>query len=452
MIDADQTQQNYDDNEAYLRGFDDLLPEVAPIPKPAFVPTEDQAEALRLMKEFLRSPNEEMFCLRGYAGTGKTFCISELVKSGALAPDKVVFTAPTNKAVKVLKAYLADAGIPSACRTIYSLLGLSLQANGEVKELASREDSVDLSALDAIVVDEGSMVNTYLMKEIRRAIDENDLKVIFMGDPAQLPPVGEITSPIWGVSSQFTLTKVMRYDNAILDLATRLRDIVDHPAPAIKIETIEPVFVLKRPEFDAKILANLELLKSGEAKVIAWRNVTVDTYNRTIRKAIFGPEALTEKWLPDDKIVALASLKNLDDETFMTTDEGATIIKIVVGRHPKYSEYEIYNILVELENGTRQTIRVPTPTGQFDLNNKLESLATEAKAGKKYLWRTFWTLKEAFHEIRHAYAITTHRSQGSSYLKTFVDREDILLNRNRQEAFRSFYVACTRARKELNIA
>jgi hypothetical protein len=93
-----------------------------------------------------------------------------------------------------------------------------------------------------------------------------------------------------------------------------------------------------------------------------------------------------------------------------------------------------------------------TPTGQFHLNNRLNELSMEAKSGKKYKWREFWELKEAFHDIKHAYAITSHMSQGSSYLITFIDLEDIMLNRNRSEAFRSLYVAATRQREAVYFA
>lgn len=454
------SQQAYDDSFANDSGlFDDLkaLDALATPPeKPKFTPTPDQAASIASMREWFLSRQSNYYTQEGYAGTGKTFSISEFVKmladEGAIKLSQVVFTAPTNKAVKVLRGYLDDAGL-SECitKTIYSLLGLSMQTNGEVKELAIRDDDVDLRTLRLVIVDEGSMVNKILMREIAKVAERNKLPFLFMGDPAQLPPVGELTSPIWTVADKSTLTKVMRYDNAILDLATRLRNIVDHPAPSIKIETVAPVYALSRPDFDQKILDDLEMIKAGTAKVIAWRNITVNAYNQKIRSAIFGAESRTNPWLPGDKIVATAPLKDLEDNIFMRTDEEGVVERCVVGHHPKYREFEIYNLLITLEGGMKATLRTLTVTGQFDLNNKLEQLATDAKAGKKYLWREFWQLKEAFHEIRHSYAITTHRSQGSSYLKTFVDREDILLNRNRQEAFRSLYVACTRAREELNI-
>lgn len=432
---------------------DEVLP-------PAMTATPEQQLALDLMVKFLIEKSDQFFTLKGYAGTGKSFSITLLAKhklpEGApmFRPEQICFTAPTNKAVKVLRRYLNDAGLEaSPSKTIYSLLGLSLQANGEVKELKSPEEPVDLSGYKVIVVDEASMVNRFLMEAIRDAADEWNVPFIFMGDPAQLPPVGEITSPVWKLDSGAELTTVMRYGNSMLDLATAIRKVVDAPFPSIKIETSEPVYRWAKPEWFNQIEANLDLFKSGEAKVIAWRNVTVDQHNAYIRGLIFGrKEARQSQWLPGDKIVATSMLKNLDDEVFMRTDEEATILQTAIGNHPKFTEFEIFNLLCEDENGRKVTIRTLTPEGQFALNNRLNELSMEAKSGKRYKWREFWNLKEAFNEVRHSYAITSHRSQGSSYRKVFIDLEDLMLNRNRQEAFRSLYVACTRQREELHVA
>lgn len=433
---------------------------------PEFNPTDEQAEAVESIINWYRSNNPKFYCLRGYAGTGKTYLMTHLAKTGMMPlsiddhllswvkPSQICFTAPTNKAVKVLRKYLNDAGLREcATATIYSLLGLKLFPNGEVKEIAKPDEPVDLSYYKLIVVDEGSMVNRFLMEAIDDAFEEWRVPFLFMGDPAQLPPVGELTSPIWKIENQSTLTQVMRYGDSMLDLATAIRKVVDHPCPSVKIDTKPPVYRLSKGQWYDEIVNNLELFKSGDAKVIAWRNVTVDKYNAFIRENIFGKaEARSNVWLPDDKIVATAMLKNLDDEIFMRTDEEATILQVVEGFHPHYSEYQIWNLLVEDENKRKVTIRTLTPEGQFALNNKLNELSMEAKGGKRYKWREFWLLKEAFNEVRHSYAITSHRSQGSSYLKTFIDLEDIMLNRNRQEAFRSLYVSCTRQREAIYVS
>lgn len=420
-------------------------------------PTEDQSAALESMTEWLSEEwfaDNPFFLLQGYAGTGKSFCITELLSYAGLKPSQICFTAPTNKAVKVLRNYLDGAGLSAvSSRTIYSLLGLSLQANGEVKELSKPDEPVDLSDYSVIIVDEASMVNRFLMSAIEDATNDWKVPFIFMGDPAQLPPVGEISSPVFKITNKSTLEKVLRYGNSMLDLATAIRRIVDHPFPSIKIESNPPVYRLPRAAWLDRIAGDLDLIRAGEAKIIAWRNVTVDKYNSMVREQIFGrQESRAASWLPGDKIVSKSPLKDLDDNTFMQTAEEATILEVALGQHPRHSEFEIFNLLVEHESGKKFTIRTLTQTGQFHLNNRLNELSMEAKSGKKYKWREFWQLKEAFHEIRHAYAVTSHMSQGSSYKKVFVDLEDILLNRNRQEAFRSLYVACTRQREELYIS
>lgn len=438
-----------------------MTDEVSTLPTaPEMTATPEQQSALDLMTEFVDRREEAFFTLSGYAGTGKSYSITLLAKSQLpdgsprFKPSQICFTAPTNKAVKVLRRYLDDAGLSaSPSKTIYSLLGLSLQANGEVKELKSPDEPVDLSGFKVIVVDEASMINRFLMDAIKDAYDEWEVPFIFMGDPAQLPPVGEITSPVWKLGTGAALTTVMRYGNSMLDLATSIRKIVDSPFPSIKIVSNPPVYRWGKAEWLNEIEANLELFKSGEAKVIAWRNVTVDQHNAYIRGLIFGrAEARKERWLLGDKIVATEMLKNLEDEIFMRTDEEATILQVATGFHPKFDEFEIFNLLCEDETGRKVTIRTLTPEGQFHLNNRLNELSMEAKSGKRYKWREFWQLKEAFNAVRHSYAITSHRSQGSSYLKVFVDLEDLMLNRNRQEAFRSLYVACTRQREELHVA
>lgn len=421
-------------------------------------PTIDQLQAISEIsdwwQDFQSEPSNPCYVLGGYAGTGKSYCISYLAKSGLIKPRRIAFTAPTNKAAKVLRGYLTDAGLGDcSIGTIYSLLGLSLQANGEVKELSMPEEPVDLSRFDLIVVDEASMINKFLYEAVLQASADWSVPFLFMGDPAQLPPVGEITSPIWSIPGRSQLTKVLRYGSSMLDLATSIREVVDSPFPSVKIISAPPVHRVDRSEWNASALRDIELFKSGEAKIIAWRNITVDKYNTWLRGHIFGRvEALKQPWLPGDKIVATSMLVDLEGTVFMRTDEEATVLECLIGTHPLHTEYEIYRLLCVQDDGRKVTIRTLTPRGQRDLNNQLNTLSAQAKAGKKYLWRQFWQLKEAFNEIRHSYAITSHRSQGSSYTKVWIDLEDIMLNRNRQEAFRSLYVACTRQREEIWIA
>ena len=411
--------------------------------------TPDQSAALSAILAFLSS-NEQFFTLSGYAGTGKTFCIRELVNR---TKGRFVFTAPTNKATKVLRESVTSKDYKPECRTIFSLLGLRLEASGEVKELTAPEDPIDLSQFKAVIVDEGSMVNANLFRHIKLTANTFGVKFIFLGDPAQLPPVGELRSPIWALPNKAELTKVLRHDNQILDLATRIREVVDRPAPSISLVSAhsddEGVWKADGPEFTNRIIS--EALAGGfsepnQAKAIAWRNSRVDELNKLIRGKIFP--AVTSPWCRGDRVIFTAPAKDLDDEPAATTDDEGTIESIETEFHAFYPEFKIWRISITLDDNRPVIARVLHEDYLLAFNRKAAELSDAAKRNGR-LWKKFWAFKEAFHSLRHAYAITAHRAQGSTYDMAFVDWRDILLNKNRQEAFRCLYVACTRPKRAL---
>lgn len=412
----------------------------------------EQSAALDAMQEFLADPAEKFFLLRGSAGTGKTYCIQHLVSR---IRGRLIFTAPTNKATKVLRDTITTEQYKPECRTIYSLLGLRLEANGEVKELAVPEDPIDLSHYRAVVVDETSMVNSKLAKYIKKTADEQRIKFIFMGDAAQLPPVGELRSPVWELcTAGAELTTVMRHDNQILALATSLRKMVDHPAPRFDRTNSnadgEGVWVCGEGEFEKRILdaaGKGRFSTPNCAKAVAWRNVTVDALNRRIRQRIFE-NAATAPWLPDDRIILLEPARDLQNEPVASTDDEGRVTRVEEEWHPLYAEFKVWRLSVTADDNRTIVLRVLHEDYRRLHDEKAEGLAQAARLDRRR-WGSFWEFKEAFHKVRHAYAITAHRAQGSTYEAVFVDWRDILINRNRSEAFRCLYVACTRAKKEL---
>lgn len=422
----------------------------APSAQPSL--TLEQGLAIDAMLDFLADPSKNFFLLAGYAGTGKTFCVQSLIPK---VRGRLIFTAPTNKATKVLRDTLTTDSYKPECRTIYSLLGLKLEANGEVKELSMPEDPVDLTLYKAVIVDEASMVNTPLFNFIRATARDQGIKFIFMGDPAQLPPVGEVRSPIWtSAHAAMDLKRVMRYDNQILTLATAIRSVVDQPFPKVAMLSDnangEGVWSLSGPEFSVKILEAASAGRFGEpnnAKAIAWRNVTVDKLNAMIRQRIFDNAAET-LWLPDDRVILTEPAKDLEGEIVATTDDEGTIVRAEEDWHPLYGEFKIWRITVTLDDNRTIALRTLHKDSQAAYARKVEELAAAARENKRK-WGKFWEFKESFHATRHAYAITAHRAQGSTYQAAFVDWRDILLNRSRNEAFRCLYVACTRPKKEL---
>ncbi|MEY4504045.1 MAG: hypothetical protein RL154_337, partial [Pseudomonadota bacterium] len=127
--------------------------------------------------------------LSGYAGTGKT----TLIKLIAKELPKSVLCAPTNKAVRVLEAL----GSGRDCFTIYSLLGLQMQEHEDKLKLVKIEKD-NLAKYEYVIIDEASMLNSELLDYIDDATIKYDIKFLFVGDPEQLNPIGEESSPIWG--------------------------------------------------------------------------------------------------------------------------------------------------------------------------------------------------------------------------------------------------------------
>lgn len=420
----------------------------------SFTFTDEQSGAIALMAEFLEAGGPESMVLIGSAGTGKTSCVKAVA---AAFKGSIAFTAPTNKAAKVLRQSLKGTGREGMCCTIYSLLGLRLEANGEIKELTVPDTDIRLDDVDAVVVDEGSMVNEKLFRVICSAQKLSKVPFLFMGDAAQLPPVKELTSPIWGIERQAKLTKVMRHDNQILKLAQTIRAQTTNAfgslsiRPDFDLAADEGVWVLSKPEFDAQMIAYAKAgrFTSGDCKAIAWRNVVVDKMNWMIRDSIMGATPLPLE--VGDRIIATSPCMSGEKGAvaLMHTDDEAGIIALTEDFHPWFPTLKIMHIQVEKDTGSKPWLRVIHPDAKADLEKELKALADAAKLGERWKWRKFWELKEAFHEIKPAYAITSHRSQGSTYHTTFVNYKDILCNPNRTEAMRCLYVACTRSQKRL---
>ena len=414
---------------------------------------DEQEKAVQMMEGFLASP-DLFFLLIGPAGTGKTYTMKELVRR---VKSRMIFTAPTNKATKVLRDVfqnedLGDCYEPE-CRTIYSLLGLQIKPDGEIKVLTHPEDPVELGRYKLVVVDEASMINSNLWGYIQETAKEQRVKFIFMGDAAQLPPVGEANSPVWSITNKAELTKVMRHDNQILALATSLRKVVDHPAPSVVMfsdnENGEGVWRLPIHSFEELIVKEAEagtFSEIGKVKAIAWRNVTVEKLNALIRRKIFTEPG---DYFPGDRIIIMEPAKDFTSgDTVATTDSEGTIERSTEAYHPTYGEFKCHRLVVLMDDGHPVTLWVLHASAAPSFHKKVSDLAAYAKVNRR-LWKDYWAFREAFHSIRYGYAITAHRAQGSTYDKVFVNMGDVLCNRNRQEAFRCLYVACTRPRKQL---
>jgi len=127
--------------------------------------TSDQQKALKML-------NKEKICiLKGYSGSGKSYLINHFQKQNKR--KHIVLTAPTHKAVSILNGDY----------TIHAYLGLVLQWYEDKQILISKAHSAKVQKNDILIIDEVSMLNTEILDHIDRAIEQYNLKVIFVGDP-----------------------------------------------------------------------------------------------------------------------------------------------------------------------------------------------------------------------------------------------------------------------------
>jgi hypothetical protein len=172
----------------------------------------------------------------------------------------------------------------------------------------------------------------------------------------------------------------------------------------------------------------------------------VDRLNALVRKELFA-DPVVYPWQQGDRITLLEPAKSLEGEIIGTTDEEGTVEKAERAEHPVHG-LMCWRIVMRSDLNQSLTLWVLTAGDQPKFELRKARLASEARADRGK-WKEFWAYVESFHKVRHAYAQTAHRAQGSTYKRAFVSWRDILANPNRPEALRCLYVAATRPRKEL---
>lgn len=425
---------------------------------------QDQQDAVEQICEFARGPNL-FFRMDGAAGTGKSttaaFAAQELLSDGI----QLALSAPTNKATRNLATFKEKisptATIPTG--TIYSLLGLVLGNNGEVREIETT-DQHKMEGVKLCVVDESSMLNMAVMGHIHDFATETNTKIVFMGDPRyQLPPVNEDSSAVERLHRNVNLTKVERHDNQILSLATYLRECIDsNTMPTFKTDRDEHggVSLMRPKDFRLQIAKAFKSEVYNEYpdafKAIAWRNKIVDDYNESIREAMYGEEAaipfeIGERIVAKQPILDLLKFRSEGIESYVATvDEEGTVQAMHTMPHPIFSDVEVYAVTFENSRGNLVTGYLPSRAGSRVVERRLKELSEEARMERRR-WPAFWQYKGMFADLAPCHALTTHRSQGSTYRTSFIDLDDLWVNykRNNTEGLRMIYTAVTRASKSL---
>lgn len=447
-----------------------------------------QREAFKQIVNFLDAPGDVMYLLEGFAGTGKSYLVGKVIRHVfAKYPSwKIAATAPTNKAVRVLRMSSSIKDKKLEFQTIHKLLGLKEQITNDGKQVFVRQNEEDSSIEDfsLVIVDEVSMLSDDLFTELYN--HSGHVKILYMGDPAQIPPVGKIDCiPFLPEEREkynidrYSLTETMRQKigNPILEAAFAVRnDLKSHTHPDVPNATTlnengQGVVIIdanKQEDRDALTALFTEKFDCPEfaanadyAKIIAWRNVTVDNLNRIIRSIIYKTTELP-KLMPGEKLIANKPIvSNYSTIVFSTNDEFEVVSYEIKTRtfatNAEAIKLQIYEVKVRHIdiNGreVKKEIDILHEDSEGDFNKYVNYLKTNAikTKGADRAWVKYYNFLREFADVCYNYSITCHKAQGSTYTNTFIIEDDINYNRNIQERNRIKYTAYTRPTDKLYI-
>lgn len=446
----------------------------------------DQKVALEKLVIFLNSPTQ-VFMLKGYAGSGKTTILKGLTEY--LKTERKAFNlmAPTGRAAKILRDKTGS-GV-TIHKGIYNFSKLE-SVNKDSKDEAEHSFHYyfPINGMESneniIIVDESSMISSRESKHELFTFGTNVLlndlmtfaslqttknKLIFVGDPAQLPPFGDNKSLALEVEyfqglnisyDETEMTEVLRQgDNLILENARLLRETLLQEKRSHLTFNYDGSSFIKTDPLDiikkyTDLFPNPEI---GDGVIISFSNSQCYQYNKSIRDRIFPGQ---------NEIVAgdLILINNNNYHTYGAELFNGDIAKVVdvdsqIVAHaaPVYSDVAgVKKKVVVTLNFRKITIRIPSHSGEINcyiIDSLLHSIDRDLSlAEMKALYINFVmrfnneqnsrkergleAYKIGSEEFRKAlktdpffnalkvkfgYAITCHKAQGGEWEKVFVD-------------------------------
>lgn len=457
--------------------------------------TQSQQSVLDQFQEFLNS-DDNVFIIKGSAGTGKTTLVKTMLESLS-SKRNCVLMAPTGRAAFTL-GRKTETNASTIHRTIYKIEeGLTDEGDGQMKfNLRNNEDApsavyfVDEASMIANVNNESELFkfgSGFLLNDLFEYC--NGRKIVFIGDYAQLPPVGQSISPALSaeyLKEQFNascqdvfLKEVVRQvaDSLILENATAIRDSIEND--------LFNTFIIKDGNDINKtesIIADYNKYTSGtideNAIVIAYTNKQALEYNKDIRMSLFpGNE---ERVMPGELLLVSQNNYANKEELF-----NGTIVRVIdastngmlerrkVKFYTREKNEKGESVTKEVELVFR-SVRIETPSHEMIDCMILDNFLTEnsgnlSKDLRQALYVDFRNrmaevgIKSSQEEYKikmrtdkyfnalickYGYAVTCHKAQGGEWDKVFVDMHQ---NRGKSNSdyFRWIYTALTRGKSKL---
>lgn len=437
-------------------------------------PTSGQNTVMRHLAAFLLSvKSNPLYLLKGYAGTGKTSIVTAVVRSLPLIKMRFVLLAPTGRAAKVLTSYT---GI--VAHTIHRKIYFHAR-NPDGRRMMVCAENKHTNCL--FIVDEASMITDSASESGRSLLDDlinyvssgNNCRLLLIGDHAQLPPVGLDYSPALDLqmlktsysltAASFELTEVMRQalDSGILFNATMVRQkLADNDAslPLLTTRSFDDFLLLEPDQVEDLFFNAFGGRDFSKAVVICRSNKRANLYNNAIRQRILGmDEDLTSGdllmvvknnyfWTDDHKQGSFIANGDIVEVTRINNFEemyGFHFADVDI-RFLEFSDQPTLSVKVLID-----TLMIEGPAlGEADYL-KLTAAIQEDYAHIDSKSKRWAMIKEDPYfnalQVKYAYALTCHKTQGGQWPMVFLDSGVFLTEQVDIAYLRWLYTALTRA-------
>ena len=447
-----------------------------------FTVTTQQDVALQKLSAFILSEKtDQLFILKGYAGTGKTSIIGTIVKNLWKVTMSPVLAAPTGRAAKMMSNYSGY-----QAQTIHRKIYYPKKSSGGKMQFVLQKNKHKNTVF---IIDEASMISDFggdaKLFENGSLLDDlidyvysgRNCKLIFIGDTAQLPPVKLDLSPALdqdklSLSYQkdvdhIELNEVVRQqqESGILHNATLIRE-------AIKNQFFEDFkFELNIADDFVRLVDGYEIMdaindsySSGgyeETAIVVRSNKRANIYNEQIRSRILFQE---NEIAAGDFLMVVKNnyfwVKPNSDAGFIANGDIVEIleifeiidlygfrfaeVKVQMVDYPKMKPFETVLIL--------DTLTVNAPSLTYEQSNELYQEVQKDYADETSKYKKFQKVKNNKYfnalQVKFSYAMTCHKSQGGQWDNVFVE-QPYLKDGVNEDYLRWLYTACTRAKEKL---
>lgn len=466
--------------------------------------TNQQNIALSKIKDFLNEKNAPIFILKGYAGTGKTTLVKYLCEMLKEDERKFMLTAPTGRAARILSKKTGE-----QARTIHSAIyapDLSFQDDQEEGENERIQFPLKYEEFEntLMIVDEASMISdktedeSYLlfgsgslMSDIftyMRIDENNNNKIIFVGDPAQLPPVNDNFSP--ALDKDYISDKYMLEcrDETLTEIVRQSR------------ESLIPEYSLKiRSSLEKELFNSFDLAEGKDVKhnhffddlrfseidedriVVSFTNKRSLYYNKRIRKDIL--HISTDEVVKGDRLLVVQNNRKykLFNGDFIEVTEiypGSKELHSIKLRGKEEFIFEFIRAKISFLNELNQSLEIEAKLLLNHIYSDKKGLSLKEQialrilaereenfsrpfkklfknnpsayntALEKYLEKL--SASEYFNavQVKFGYAVTCHKAQGGEWKDVIVDFNDFKSYTN-EFFYRWSYTAITRASEKL---